>query len=252
MKKLESSFVNMVLVLTIITVVVAAGLGAMYNVTKDPIQQAKKAKQEAAIREVLPPFDSIAPEKIVNESKVFRAFDADHHLVGIAIETWAPGFGGQIKAMVGIDAKGTIVNYSLLEHAETPGLGSKLVDWFKVKSDIRGTEISASPLAVSKDGGNYDAITAATISSRAFMAAVNKAIETYGMCFDWASGEYPDAFSEATTLHQRRVNHRTGTATATATPSDTIDTMSAATAHPDSIAAPLDTLSTNLSNSAIQ
>lgn len=154
----------------------------------------------------------------------------------MAIETWAVGFGGNIKAMVGIDANGKIVNYSLLEHAETPGLGSKLTDWFKVKADIRGAEIGRKPFAVTKDGGDYDAITAATISSRAFLNAINKAVETYGMCFEWAHDEFPDAFSAATTLHQRRLlQHQEAEAADTpATAAMPADTM--ATSLPDSIA----------------
>jgi len=101
--------------------------------------------------------------------------------------------------MVGFNANGTIVDYSLLAHAETPGLGSKLVDWFKVKSDIRGVSSDKMPLRVSKDGGEYDAITAATISSRAFLNSINKAYETYQI----ARGETPtvDAWSGATSMN---------------------------------------------------
>ena len=208
MKKLESTFPNMVIVLTLITLIAAAGLAAMYRVTEEPIAAAKQAKQEQAIREVLPPFDSLADVKIINETKVFRAFDKEKKIVGLAIETWASGFGGNIKMMVGIDVNGNIVDYSLLEHAETPGLGSKLTDWFKTKADIRGAEIGIRPFAVTKDGGEYDAITAATISSRAFMKAINKAVETYGLSFEWAQSEFPDAFSAATTLHERRMQQR--------------------------------------------
>ena len=157
MKKLESSFANMVIVLTIITVVAAACLGAMNNATAEPIAASKKAKQEAAIKAVLPEFASVDTAVILNEQKIFRAYDAENNLVGIAIETAELGFGGDITTMVGFDANGTIVNYSLLQHAETPGLGSKLVDWFLVKSDIRGANSANMPLRVSKDGGEYDA-----------------------------------------------------------------------------------------------
>lgn len=211
MKKLESSFANMVIVLTIITVVAAACLGAMNNATAEPIAASKKAKQEAAIKAVLPEFASVDTAVIVNEQKIFRAYDAENNLVGIAIETAELGFGGDITTMVGFDANGTIVNYSLLQHAETPGLGSKLVDWFLVKSDIRGANSANMPLRVSKDGGEYDAITAATISSRAFLNSINKAYETYQI----ARGETPtvDAWSEATSV----------------TPIDTIATIDVAT-----------------------
>lgn len=211
MKKLESSFANMVIVLTVITVIAAACLGAMNNVTAEPIAASKKAKQEAAIKAVLPEFASVDTAVIVNEQKIFRAYDANGELAGIAIETAELGFGGDITTMVGFNVNGAIVNYSLLQHAETPGLGSKLVDWFLVKSDIRGAGADQMPLRVSKDGGEYDAITAATISSRAFLNSINKAYETYQI----ARGETPivDAWSEATSV----------------TPIDTIATIDVAT-----------------------
>ena len=229
MKKLESSFANMVIVLTIITVIAASCLGAMNNLTAEPIAASKKAKQEAAIKAVLPEFTSLEEDN-VNDQKIFRAYNTNSELVGIAIETAELGFGGNITTIVGIDANGSIVDYSLLQHAETPGLGSKLVDWFKVKSDIRGADANKMPLNVSKDGGEYDAITAATISSRAFLNSINKAYETYQI----AKGETPsvDAWTGATTIN---------TTDSVAT-TDSIDAWSGATAQTDSLNSQLSTL----------
>ena len=231
MKKLESSFANMVIVLTIITVIAASCLGAMNNLTAEPIAASKKAKQEAAIKAVLPEFTSLEEDN-VNDQKIFRAYNTNSELVGIAIETAELGFGGNITTMVGIDANGAIVDYSLLQHAETPGLGSKLVDWFKVKSDIRGADANKMPLNVSKDGGEYDAITAATISSRAFLNSINKAYETYQI----AKGETPsvDAWSGATTINT--------TDSVATTDSTAIDAWSGATAQTDSLNSQLSTL----------
>ena len=225
MKKLESSFANMVIVLTVITVVAAACLGAMNNLTAEPIAASKKAKQEEAIKAVLPEFTTVDEETIVNEQKIFRAYNANGELVGIAIETKELGFGGDVTTMVGFDANGTIVDYSLLAHAETPGLGSKLVDWFKVKSDIRGAGANKMPLRVSKDGGEYDAITAATISSRAFLNSINKAYETYQI----ARGETPtvDAWSSATSINP--------TDSITTTDTATVDTLDIATTPTDTL-----------------
>ena len=225
MKKLESSFANMVIVLTVITVVAAACLGAMNNLTAEPIAASKKAKQEEAIKAVLPEFTTVDEEAIEKKKKIFRAYNANGELVGIAIETKELGFGGDVTTMVGFDANGTIVDYSLLAHAETPGLGSKLVDWFKVKSDIRGAGANKMPLRVSKDGGEYDAITAATISSRAFLNSINKAYETYQV----ALGQTPtvDAWSGATSIN----------------PTDSITTTDTITVNTcDSITTPIDTL----------
>ena len=231
MKKLESSFANMVIVLTIITVIAASCLGAMNNLTAEPIAASKKAKQEAAIKAVLPEFTSLEEDN-VNDQKIFRAYNTNSELVGIAIETAELGFGGNITTIVGIDANGSIVDYSLLQHAETPGLGSKLVDWFKVKSDIRGADANKMPLNVSKDGGEYDAITAATISSRAFLNSINKAYETYQI----AKGETPsvDAWTGATTINT--------TDSVATTDSITIDAWSGATAQTDSLNSQLSTL----------
>ena len=86
-----------------------------------------------------------------------------------------------MKVLVGFDAEGKIYNYSLLSHAETPGLGSKAADWFKEgnKGSIKGMNPGEQPLTVSKDGGQVDAITASTITSRAFLNAVNAAYGAY-------------------------------------------------------------------------
>ncbi len=178
MKKLESTFLNMFLVLTLISVIAGAGLAAVYNVTKEPIEQANLAKQQAAIKAVLPEGAEVGEEVTVNDNRIFPA-TLDGAFGGMAIEVNTNGFGGNIKMMVGFDANGAMVDYSILELAETPGLGSKLVDWFRTKSDMRGALVSDGEVKVSKDGGKYDAITAATISSRAFMVGINAAMATY-------------------------------------------------------------------------
>lgn len=182
MKKLESTFVNMTVVLTCITLIAAAGTACVFNFTQKPIADAKQAKQEAAIKVVMPQATTIADVDTVNNQRVFRAFDENNSLLGYAIETDELGFGGLIKLMVGIDKDGNLVNYSILSHSETPGLGSKMDKWFVEKSSVCGTPVSAAPLSVTKDGGSVDAITAATISSRAFLSAVNKAFDTYKAC----------------------------------------------------------------------
>ena len=227
MKKLESSFMNMVIVLTLITVIAAACLGAMNNATAEPIAASKKAKQEAAIKAVLPEFASVEEDN-VNNQKIFRAYNANGEIVGIAIETAELGFGGDITTMVGFDANGVLVEYSLLQHTETPGLGSKLVDWFKVKSDIRGAGADKMPLRVSKDGGEFDAITAATISSRAFLNSINKAYETYQI----ALGETPtvDAWSGATSQQPELTPDSIAT-----TDTTTVDAWSETTTQTDSL-----------------
>ena len=84
--------------------------------------------------------------------------------------------------IVGFGWQGTILNCSVLEHAETPGLGAKMQDWFRMEKgqqSILGRAVPAQGLQVVKDGGDVDAITAATISSRAFLNAVNRAYSAF-------------------------------------------------------------------------
>ena len=111
---------------------------------------------------------------------VYQIKDAQGNDLGAAVESTTMGFGGDLKVLVGFDTKGTILGYTLLEHAETPGLGAKADQWFQdnMKGDIVG-ENPAEPLTVSKDGGKVDAITASTITSRAFLLAINNAYKAY-------------------------------------------------------------------------
>lgn len=197
MAKLESTFRNMVLVLTSITLVAAVALGSVYNLTKEPIEASKRAKQENAIMEVLPPdvsikgTDTITIEGMPEPFYVYQAY-TDDEFVGAAVQTYSKnGFSGEIKIMVGFDAKGNIINYSVLEQKETPGLGTKMVDWFKTEKgnqDIRGLNGSKNNLNVTKNGGEVDAITAATISSNAFLEAVRYAYSAYSQNYDGLTG----------------------------------------------------------------
>ncbi len=170
----------MALVLTIISLVAAGALAAVYTLTVEPIAQAKAQKEEQAVRDVLPPYTRTETDS-VNGLALVRAYNGDT-FVGAAVKTEETGFGGAVKLMVGFDAQGKIVNYSVLEQTETPGLGTKMVDWFKTDKNhqnICGLNPSEVNFTVSKDGGDIDAITAATISSRAFLNAVRKAYNAY-------------------------------------------------------------------------
>lgn len=181
MAKLQSNFTNMALSLTCITLVAAAALGGVYNLTKQTIDEQALAKQTAAISAVLPEHDRIADAEEVNGLQVYKAYMGDQ-FVGAAVESNADGFGGVQRIMIGFDAESNIVNYEVLEQQETPGLGTHIVEWFK-NADKPGQNIigrkATGAFSVSKDGGDVDAITAATISSRAFLEAVNKAYSAY-------------------------------------------------------------------------
>jgi len=184
MKKPESTFKNMVLALTVIAIFAAVILASVYSLTKDPINNQQLAKRQEAIRAVLPPYDHFDSKPVemnngVETTRVYKAYDKNNVLVGAAVESTSNnGYKGPIDIIIGFDNKGVIVNYSVLAQHETPGLGSKMDTWFKTskaKQNIKGKNAATSNLNVSKDGGEVDAITAATISSRAFLFAVRNA-----------------------------------------------------------------------------
>lgn len=181
----------MLLVLTGVTVVSVALLAYVNELTKGPIAEANAKTLNEALKEVLPPFDNnpVAECDTVFGDKdgkktvdfiIYPAKEGDKW-VGTAVEAKSMGFGGELKVLVGFDAEGKIYNYSLLSHVETPGLGSKAADWFKEgnKGSIKGLNPGEKELTVSKDGGQVDAITASTITSRAFLNAVNAAYGAY-------------------------------------------------------------------------
>ena len=183
MAKLENNLLNMFLSLTVICVVVGGLLGLVASVTKQPIQDAKDAAQKAAIAAVAPEFDAVAePESATQangETATVFAVSKGGQTVGHAVQvTTLKGFGGKVIVMFGFDLEGNITGYNVLDCSnETPGLGAKMPDWFQkgAKGDVIGKNPAKNNLTVSKDGGEVDAITAATISSRAFCDAIAQA-----------------------------------------------------------------------------
>jgi electron transport complex protein RnfG len=179
-KKAQSTLINMLLSLTIIAVVAAAALAFVSYVTAEPIAQAQKAKKEAAVKAVLPAFDKLE-EAVVDGVACTKAYNYNGDLVGLAVESSTEkGFGGHLGAMVGFDAEGNISGYQILETAETPGLGAKAGEWFQKgsKGDVIGMN-PAEGLKVKKDGGQVDAISGSTITSRAFCELINNAYEIF-------------------------------------------------------------------------
>jgi electron transport complex protein RnfG len=190
MKKLESSLLNMVLVLTGVAVIMGGILAYVNHLTEGPINEQKAKALADGIKTVMCVAD-LNVSKIdtirQNDAKgkemtfiVYQTQDAQGKDLGAAVESTTGGFGGNLKVLVGFDPDGKILGYTLLEHAETPGLGAKADKWFQKgeKGDIIGKD-PIEPLTVSKDGGQVDAITASTITSRAFLLAVNNAYNAY-------------------------------------------------------------------------
>ena len=180
-KKAQSTLVNMLLSLTAIALVAAAALAALNAVTKDPIAQAQQAKVQEAISAVLPTFDKLEATEI-DGNKCNLAYDAEGNLVGAAIEAGNDeAFGGHLQVMVGFDKDGQVFGYRILETHETPGLGAKADPWFQQggKGEVVGKNPGQSNLTVKKDGGEVDAISGSTITSRSFLHAVADAYETF-------------------------------------------------------------------------
>ena len=190
MKKLESSLTNMVLALTGVAVIMGGILAYVNHLTEGPINEQKAKALADGIKTVMCVDNLTVHQTDTVQTKgpkgkdvtyiIYNANDAQGKALGAAVETIANGFGGELKLLVGFDPEGKILGYTLLEHAETPGLGAKADKWFQKgeKGDIIGMS-PADPLTVSKDGGQVDAITASTITSRAFLYAVNSAYDAY-------------------------------------------------------------------------
>ncbi len=181
----------MILSLGIITAVAGALLGVVYAATKEPIAIMQKEQQVNAIRQVAPPFDN-DPEADVWTTQVdgtdFTVYPAfkDGKLQGAAVMgSSMNGFSGEVKVMCGFDLDGTVRNYEVLSQAETPGLGAKMQMWFRDPTGARsviGKNPGTTPFYVTKDkasNGQIDAITAATISSRAFLEILRRAYDSY-------------------------------------------------------------------------
>ena len=190
MKKLESSLLNMTLVLTGVAVIMGGILAYVNELTSGPINAQKEKALAEGIKTVLVSNDLVVAHTDTvkqNDAKgkeltyiIYQAQDAAGNDLGAAVESTTGGFGGDLKVLVGFNPEGQILGYTLLEHAETPGLGAKADKWFQKgeKGDIIG-KTPQEPLTVSKDGGQVDAITASTITSRAFLLAVNNAFNAY-------------------------------------------------------------------------
>lgn len=184
MAKIESTLKNMVLSLTLITIGASAALGFVYEITKKPIEVTSMKNKLEAIKAVVPSFDNspgsemfILPTDDGDSLEIYPAKVGDE-IVAYAVKAGTQkGFSGFIGIMVGFKPDGTIINTSVLEHKETPGLGSKITDP-GFREQFNGKNPENFSLKVKKDGGQVDAITAATISSRAFCDAIERAYNT--------------------------------------------------------------------------
>lgn len=224
----------MLLVLTGVTVVAVGLLAYVNELTKEPIAAANMKTLNDALKNVVPAFnnnpvaecDTIFEEKNGKQQVqfiVYPAKDGDKQ-VGTAVQSTSLGFGGEIKVLVGFDADGKIYDYALLAHAETPGLGSKADAWFKKdnKGDIVGMNPGEAPLVVKNDGGQIDAITASTITTRAFLNAVNAAYSAYKGNPDGFTSASQQTNTDTNTAASQQTKDGTTSATTKVEPTDSI------------------------------
>lgn len=180
----------MVLVLVGVAVVIGAVLAWVNNITEKPIAEKAQQTLAAGIKEVMNSTDIKVEDpdtvkmEIQGKESIFTIHNVhttDGAYLGSAVESTTMGFGGDLKVLVGFNAEGTILGYTILQASETPGLGAKADKWFQKdgKGNIIGKSVANGDLKVNKDGGDVDAITASTITSRAFLKAVNQAYSAY-------------------------------------------------------------------------
>lgn len=180
----------MVLVLVGVAVVIGAVLAWVNNITEQPIAEKAQQTLAAGIKEVMNSTDIKVEDpdtvkmEIQGKESIFtvhNVYTTDGAYLGSAVESTTMGFGGDLKVLVGFNAEGTILGYTILQASETPGLGAKADKWFQKdgKGNIIGKSLANGDLKVNKDGGDVDAITASTITSRAFLKAVNQAYSAY-------------------------------------------------------------------------
>lgn len=180
----------MVLVLVGVALITGGILAYVNHITEAPIKlQAEKTLADG-IKAVMGGVQlSVAENDTIRQTikgkeavfVIHKTVDSNKQDLGVAVESTTGGFGGDLKVLVGFDKDGNILGYTILQHAETPGLGAKADKWFQ--KDGKGSIIGKNPnkdnLTVKKDGGDIDAITASTITSRAFLLAVTQAYNAY-------------------------------------------------------------------------
>ncbi|MCM1067263.1 MAG: RnfABCDGE type electron transport complex subunit G [Muribaculaceae bacterium] len=194
---MKSTLRNMVLSLTTLTALAGGALAAVNLLTAAPIEEASRKARIEAMAAILPPFDNdiAAAATTLPDGLTLYPATMGGEPVGAAVESFTDnGFSGRFTILAGFDQEGRLTGYRVLEHSETPGLGAKMGQWFA--TDPHSIVGSSNILAVKGEGGNrdadsgastpiaagateVDAITGATITSRAFLEAVNKARAAY-------------------------------------------------------------------------
>ena len=182
-KKKEFSDFRVFVTLTLVCLCAAGVLALVHKLTKKPIEEARERARREALKVVLPPETENIETQIIKkgeqEHEIQVAKDASRNIVGYAVTaTTNEGYGGDIVFLIGLDANGKINTYKVMQHSETPGLGDNITTQ-DFKNQFEGKNSENFTFKVSKDGGDVQAITAATISSRAACDALRKGLELF-------------------------------------------------------------------------
>lgn len=169
---MKSTMTTMVTSLTVLTVCAAAVLAGVRLLSEPKAEEARQENLRQAVVAVLPPFADLQTDSLQGMT-IYRTS------AGIAVESYSDaGFGGTVRVLFGFEPDGTLHGYKVISHSETPGLGAKMGDWFETAGTPHNVLGTRGELSVTKDGGQIDAITGATITSRAFLEALNRARRT--------------------------------------------------------------------------
>lgn len=197
----KKSLCAMMLVMVAFCGLSGALLAWVHSVTELPMARAAARQRIEAVAGMLPEFDNNPVDEGVSVQAdgeprpiwVYPAF-RNGKFVGAVVESYSlDGFSGEIAVMYGFDTQGTVTGYHVISHAETPGLGAKMQQWFRMpqgRRSVMGRNPLVDNLTVAKDGGDIDGITAATITSRAFLDALRRA----SLCYqNYRSTHNPEA-----------------------------------------------------------
>ncbi len=168
---------RLALTLLAITAVVAAALAGVNSVTKPVIDQLTAEKTQKAIEAVLPGGGELMDPEQYSDSTglVSKVYSSE---IGYAVEVTPGGFDNTITMMVGVDKSGNVLGIDIISHTETAGLGAVAAAATSAGESFRGQFVGMSgSVSVTKDGGEVEAITGATITSRAVCVGINAALD---------------------------------------------------------------------------
>ncbi|MCQ2119692.1 MAG: RnfABCDGE type electron transport complex subunit G [Bacteroidales bacterium] len=179
----KSNLMTMSVCLTLVCLVCSALLAGVYAITADPIAKAESEAIKSSVAKVLPQGGEISesrPLEVGGQASEYYTMSDGGNVVAYAVKSSVVGFGGPLVLMVGVTADGQVFNTAVLSHNETPGLGAKCASDASFTDQFKGFDAGSKSLSVKKDGGDVDAITASTITSRAYTLAVRNAVEAVG------------------------------------------------------------------------